>query len=103
MAWEFRRNRPNPYYTRTRRVGKRFIREYVGNGRLAELAAADDSRQRAERLAARAAWQQECARLDALDAPVAELDALADTLMRAYLTLAGYRQHARGEWRKRRA
>lgn len=102
MAWEFRRNRPNPYYTRTRRIAGRQVREYVGTGRVAELVAADDARQRAERLAVRAAWRAERARLEALDAPVDELDALADTLLRAYLTLAGYRQHDRGEWRRKR-
>jgi hypothetical protein len=38
----------------------------------------------------------------ALDAPLDELDDLADALVRAALVAAGYRQHNRGEWRKTR-
>ena len=43
------------------------------------------------------------AELKALDAPLDDLDELADLLARAALVAAGYRQHHRGEWRKRRA
>jgi hypothetical protein len=101
MAWETRRT-GRPYYARTRRAGGRFVREYVGTGRPADLAAADDARRRAERLAARSAWQQERARLEALDAPVAELDRLATLAVRMALEATGYHQHNRGKWRKRR-
>jgi len=83
-------------------VAGRVTREYVGRGHLAELIAAGDASLRALRLAERAAWDAERVRLEALDATVADLDRLVTATLRAYLTLAGYRQHDRGEWRKTR-
>jgi hypothetical protein len=41
-------------------------------------------------------------RVEALDAPLVELDELVDLVVRAALAAAGYAQHNRGEWRKRR-
>jgi len=102
VAWETRKGR-GWYYTRSRKVAGRVQRSYIGTGPLAAMLADADAGLRADRLASRAAWQRERARLDALDAPVARLDALTSDLVAAALTLAGYHQHDRGEWRKRHA
>jgi hypothetical protein len=90
------------YYTRSKKVNGRVVREYVGTGRVGELAAKRDARERQKREADRAALKTERARLDELDAPLDELNTLADLLARAALLAAGYHQHKRGEWRKRR-
>jgi hypothetical protein len=96
MGWE------RGYYYRVRKVNGRVVREYVGAGRVAELAAQLDAIEREQREAERAAWLAKRAELDALDAPLNELNALADLVGRAALVAAGFRQHKRGEWRKRR-
>ena len=98
MAWE----RQGRYYYRTRKVGGRVVREYVGTGRVAELVAEMDAIEREEREAERAARRAERAELEALDAPLNQLNDLADLLARAALVAAGFRQHKRGEWRKKR-
>jgi hypothetical protein len=94
MAWETRCGRSR-YYTRSRRVNGRVVREYVGGGIVGRLGAAVDAHRRAERADERAALAE-------LDALVEELDALAELVARAALIAAGYHQHARGPWRKRR-
>ena len=70
---------------------------------MAALLAELDATERQERNVRREALRAQLAELDALDAPLAALDDLADLIGRAALTAAGYRQHHRGEWRKRRA
>ena len=101
MAWETRRGRGR-YFTRSKRVGKRVIREYLGTGPAAELAAELDALERAARAAAAATWRTERARLEELDAAVAAFDRSVEALARAALLAAGYHQHHRGEWRRRR-
>lgn len=98
MGWERGR-----YYTRSRREAGRVVREYVGAGPVGALAADLDALGRADRARERQAERALKAELAAGDAPLAELDAAADLLARAALLVAGYRQHNRGEWRKRRA
>lgn len=97
MGWDKGR-----YYTRSRKVNGRVVREYIGRGEVAELAAQSDAINHADREARREARRAEKAKLDALDASVQELDELANLLARAALLAAGYRQHNRGEWRRRR-
>jgi hypothetical protein len=101
MAWE-RRQWGTAYYTRSRKVGGRVVREYVGAGPAGEMAAEMDALERERRETERAAWRAEKDELEALDAPLAELNDLADLLAHAALTAAGFRQHHRGEWRRRR-
>ena len=99
--WE-RRDRGGLYYTRSRRVAGRVVREYVGTGPLAELAAEIDVEERWQREQQRQGWREECERFEALEQPIEELCEASEILARAALAAAGYRQHNRGEWRKRR-
>src|SRR5262249_43432703 len=97
MGWDRGR-----YYTRSKKVNGRVVREYVGGGLLGELAAQADSREREHRRLDALKLRKEKAELQALDA---QLKAVAETIhlvARAALQAAGFRQHKRGEWRKRR-
>ena len=100
MGWETRRGRSR-YYTRSRTVGGRTLREYVGGGLIGEQAAAADAQQRAERAARRLAQQTDQAAWEAADAPVRQLGRLLDLLVRAHLVSGGYHRHG-GEWSRRR-
>lgn len=101
MAWE-ERERGGRYYTRSRKVDGRVIREYIGAGPIAELIAQRDEAERERREEEARAWREEREDLDALDAQTREIDDLAELLARTALLAAGYRQHERGEWRKPR-
>ncbi len=98
MGWD----KGGRYYTRSRRVNGRVVREYIGGGRAGDLVAQMDAIDRDKR-----ETERQCAKLErdevaALDAPLLELNELADLLARAALAAAGYAQHNRGEWRKKR-
>jgi hypothetical protein len=95
MGWE------RGYYYRVRKVGGRVVREYVGTGRVAELAAQLDALEHDRREAEKAAGRAEKARLDALDADVAALIDLTDLAAAAALRAAGFHQH-KGQWRRKR-
>jgi hypothetical protein len=101
MGWETRRGQGR-YYTRSRKVNGRVIREYVGTGLVAELAAEQDAEVRAQRLAARERLQHEATRWASAAAPLNELSQVLDGLTAAALIAAGYHRHHRGAWRKRR-
>jgi hypothetical protein len=98
MGWDKGR-----YYTRSKKVNGRVLREYVGTGRVALLVAQMDALERQQREAERAVDQAKRAELDAIDATLNELNQLAEVVTRAALVAAGYRQHKRSEWRKQRA
>src|SRR5262245_55787564 len=100
MGWEVRGTRR--YYTRSRKVGGRVVREYVGTGPVAEVAAAADALRQAQRRAEREARLAERARWEAALAPLEGLCLASDLLARAALTAAGYHRHDRGEWRRKR-
>jgi hypothetical protein len=70
MAWEKGR-----YYTRSRRRNGRVIREYIGTGNLAVLAAQLDAVERVKRAQESEARRAHQAALDALDAPLRQLSA----------------------------
>lgn len=101
MGWESRGGRGR-YYTRSRKVDGRVVREYVGTGLVGELAARQDAEERAEKLAERERLQAEDTRWATVAAPLHELSQLLDGLMAASIIAAGYHQHHRGTWRKRR-
>ena len=101
MGWETRDSCRGRYYTRSRKVAGRVVREYVGTGAVAELAAAADSLRRADRQAAMEARRAEEASWQAALAPLLELSRVADLMARAALLAGGYHRHAR-TWRKKR-
>ena len=99
--WE-KRERGGLYYTRSRKVDGRVVREYVGGGLLGQLAAQMDADKRRRREQEAAVWKEEQELIEALVAPVEELSEYAEILACAALLAAGYHRHTRGEWRKRR-
>jgi hypothetical protein len=90
------------YYTRSRRENGRVVREYVGSGYIAKLAAQLDALQRSEREDKRETERAMRAELAAHDDQLNEFVELTEELARAALFAAGYRQHNRGAWRKQR-
>lgn len=101
MAWERRKGR-GAYYTRSRKVGGRVVREYIGTGAVAALAAELDRMERERRRQREREWRETRRRLEALEAEMRALEVNSDRVVRAELAVAGYHQHARGEWRRRR-
>ena len=102
MAWETR-GRGGQYYTRSKRVGGKVKREYVGSGPMARIEASLDSLDRQRRETQREADRE---------ARQADEEGLRRTrwfcravenVLREHLTAAGFHQHDRGQWRKRRA
>jgi hypothetical protein len=99
--WE-RRERGGLYYTRSKKVNGRVVREYVGGGILGEVSARMDADERRQRAEEASLWREERERLEAVDGLTEELYEAAEVLTKAALMAAGYHQHKRGEWRKRR-
>jgi tetratricopeptide (TPR) repeat protein len=102
MGWEKRERGRQLYYTRSRRVGDRVIREYLGTGVLAQLAAKTDALDRLRRREEAKAWRAECEGLEATDKALGELYEAVEILTRATLLSASYHQH-KGEWRRKRS
>lgn len=101
MSWENRKGRGR-YYTRSRRVNGQVVREYVGRGDLAEAIAAADEFERKHRRSLAAAIDADRQRRDAAEELLVQLANATDLFVRAALELSGFRQHDRGQWRKRR-
>jgi hypothetical protein len=97
MAWE-RRNDRGRYYTRSRRVGGKVVREYYGAGHIADLASALDDLERERVSEERELWKKEKAAIEEADAPVEALCDSTDELVRAFLLTLGYRKHPQ-KWR----
>jgi len=100
MVWETRNDRGR-YYTRSRRIEGRVVREYVGCGRKGELAAMADAQRRATREADRAAIRAERERVRAIDVALMDLHRTVDQLTRGALLAAGFERYKR-QWRIRR-
>jgi hypothetical protein len=100
MGWEPRGNKF--YYFRYGKLNGRVTRQYLGAGAVAELAAAADALRRADRRAAAEVRRAEQARWAEATAPLLELSRAVDVVVRAALLAAGYRQHSRSSWRRRR-
>jgi hypothetical protein len=96
MGWDKGR-----YYTRSRKVHGRVVREYLGLGAAAEAAAQADAERRALRAESAAAWKEKKAALRARQAEVDALCSGADLLARAALLAAGFHQPKR-QWRRKR-
>jgi hypothetical protein len=97
MPWE-NRERGGSYYTRSRKVDGRVVREYVGGGITGEIAAESDRIERERREVEALRVKQEKARLDALGSPVLELCEATKILTEANLVAGGYRR-VQGHWR----
>jgi hypothetical protein len=104
MGWESRGSCHGRYYTRSKRANGRVVREYIGaaGDPLVELVAAADILRQADRRAAAEARRAEEASWQAALAPLLELSRAADVMARAALLAAGYHQHSRSSWRKKR-
>jgi hypothetical protein len=110
MGWERRKGSSGQYYTRSKRVNGRMRREYIGCREAAHLMAEMDALARESRAIRREIVaeqrQAERARHEAMYAailgPLDALDVMCRVEMRRELEAAGYHQHDRGEWRKRR-
>lgn len=97
MGWD-----KGKYYTRSRKVRGRVVREYVGGGELGEFAAELDGLVRERREIERDSWRLEKYQIEVLEKSVAEVCQMAEIVARAAMVAAGFHLH-RGEWRKRRA
>ena len=101
MAWEPRNGRGS-YYTRSKRLNGRVVREYVGTGLVGEMAAAEDAERRSDREERRALRSARRKDLENVDALVGRCWEGASGLATAVLVDSGFYRHHRGEWRKRR-
>jgi hypothetical protein len=101
MGWE-KRARGGLYYTKSKKIGNQVVREYVGTGPLAQLAAEMDALDRQRRQEEAEAWRVEREYMEALETPIEELCEATEVLAQAALLAAGYHRHNRGPWRKRR-
>jgi hypothetical protein len=100
VAWE-KRGRTGLYYTRSRKVDGRVVREYVGGGMAGERAAEADRIDREQREVEALKEKREEQRLQILASPILELCEVAEVLARAHLVADGYRR-TEGHWRRRR-
>ena len=103
MAWEARCDRRQRYYYRSYRTADGKVRkQYLGKGRVAEIAAALDELARAERKAAMAAWREQLRQEKAAEAALDDFCNECGVLLQTAMEAAGYCLH-RGEWRRRHA
>ena len=101
MGWETRQ-RGGRYYTRSKRVRGRVVREYVGGGEAGVFAAILDAEEREDRLAQREARRKQLQELDEADEVLGDLYEAVETITRAALYASGFHRHKQGEWRRRR-
>ncbi len=105
MAWETRSGGEGRYYTRSKRVGDRVVREYVGTGDVAELIALQDEQRRELRkmkqMSEEIAFREKVAPIEQMAKDVENLVQLLDTELERNLNETGIYFH-RGSWRKRR-
>jgi hypothetical protein len=101
VGWEIR-ERGGPYYTRSRRMEGRVVREYLGAGLVGRLSAEADRIKRERVEAEKVRHKRELEHLEALVSPAAELAEAAEVLVRDELLACGYHKH-KGEWRRERS
>jgi len=103
MGWEQRARGAGPYYYQSERdEAGRVRKRYIGTGDIAEIIARNDESRRRVREARREQDRKELERMEALVAPLAELDEAAAVLAQAHLVAGGCHRH-KGEWRRARA
>ena len=101
MGWE-KRGRGGRYYTRSRRVNGRVVREYVGAGKVGELAAQLDAIDREHRLHLAELKKQRREENSESDNLLKALEHITNSIGHGAMLLAGYHQHNRGNWRLRK-
>jgi hypothetical protein len=101
MGWETRQ-RGGGYYTRSRWVDGRVVREYVGGGVIGRLAAERDELERLQREQEAACRREERERLERSAGFLWELEEATQVLAQAQLIASGFHKH-KGEWRRLRA
>jgi hypothetical protein len=101
MSWE---TRPNGlrHYTRTWRVKGKVVRIYIGGGAPGNQAAITDFCRRKLIDCERQRRALRANEIRRFETDLLLLDALTHLIARDALEAAGFRQHARGQWRKRR-
>ena len=97
MAWD-----KNRYYSRSVKVDGRIYCEYIGGGETGRLAAQHDQERRERTRLRREAAGRQMADLKVIDETVTMLCRRTDLAARVAMHTAGYYQHHRGEWRRRR-
>jgi hypothetical protein len=102
VGWESRGGGGHRYLYVTRRVGKRIIHEYLGQGDRAEAVAREVERAKASQLAARAAIVAEEVRTREATRANEELNRVCNILLEAILLSAGFHRQNYGAWRRRR-
>ncbi len=100
VGWEIRK-RGSSYYTRSKWMDGRVVRQYVGGGRVGEIFALEDELKRRQREEEAAFRKEERKQLEASAAFLKELEEAAEVLVRASLVGAGYRKR-KGQWRRER-
>ena len=101
MGFERRRN--GEYLYTKERIGDRVISRYMGSGDLALMFALLDDERKEERREKAAVEQRSIDELRAMNDEVSKFCREVDQVLAAVLEAAGYHNHKRGEWRKRRA
>ncbi len=101
MAWE-KRKRGGLYYTRSKRVNGRVEREYIGTGRVAEIHAEIDRMEKERKDEERRQIREMIERLRRMESSILEIVRPVEILVRSAFHMAGFHQHKRGEWRKKR-
>src|SRR5262245_58541577 len=94
MAWERRGKRM--YYYRSRKIAGRVVREYVGTGEIAEIAARLDALAGVQRAARQAAIDE----IDEMERVLAPAHELVEAIVWIVMTQEGYHM-SRGKWRKK--
>ena len=100
MSLEIRKSKP--YYYRQRRIDGRKVRTYVGSGDVALVAAERDAKERAERAALQQSIDARQRSIANCLTPVLNADKYIHQTCRAILLDAGFHQHDRGVWTRRR-
>ena len=101
MALETRNGR-GAYFTRTKRVGGRVVREYVASGQTALLIASVEAERRKAEAFRKQSERDELDRAKSIEDTLDTICQIGDTVAEAVLLAAGFHRHHAGEWRKRR-
>jgi len=100
MSWE-KRNGTGAYYTTSRRVNGRVVREYIGKGILGEIAHKQDLILRSESSVERESLELQKVEHAALLSDIDSFCDFAECIANGFLVLSGFHKHKRGEWRRR--